>query len=246
MLPKGYKIVLDWFQEVVTAGKEYENPEVVIEKVVQREEDGEEKSKSEESKEAEVTVKELKTEENKIEQANVDEAKADEVTVVEVKAEESTVGKSKLEEVKAKELSTKDSYVVRELKEAEGRSCMDWGEVAWEEEMKKNALKVEDCENLEATEEKFKVELGNEEQSKLKDTKLDKFKITDPKVEELNMDNLKIEKLEEDIVEKEGTKEGEFKEKEKENLLPDVPIKEIPMARGLVLRSDSPGTDAEQ
>lgn len=30
MLPKGYKTILDWFQEVATAGKGYENPAVVV------------------------------------------------------------------------------------------------------------------------------------------------------------------------------------------------------------------------
>jgi hypothetical protein len=226
MLPRGYKIVLDWFQEVVAAGKGYENPE--------------------ESKEVDVIVEGIKVEESKTEQVNVDEAKLDEAKAVEAKAEEPTVGESKLDEVKAKELSTKDSYVVQEFKEAEGRGCMDLGEEVWKEEMKKIGLKVEDCENRESTDEKFKIELGKKEKSKHEDAKLDKSRITDSKVEELNMDNLKTEKLGEDVVKKEGAKEDAIKEKEEENFLPDDPIMEIPMARGLVLRSDPPGTDVEQ
>lgn len=161
MLPKGYKIVLDWFQEVVAGGEEYENPEVVIEEVVQREEEitvnGNREKVGGVEGEGEGVESEESNGEGKVEEREANVHKGDESKAMEVSAEEPIVKESRIEEAKVEELSAGDSYT-QGLDEAEEKSCMDWGEEVWEEEMKKRGLKMEDREDPRIGDEKYKVE----------------------------------------------------------------------------------------
>jgi hypothetical protein len=83
MLPKGYKTVLDWFQEVVAAGDEYENPEVVIIKDVQEHESSVETAKDGETNQKEFEEdfegQDTKSEETSFEELKQEDLKQEEI-----------------------------------------------------------------------------------------------------------------------------------------------------------------------
>jgi len=187
MLPKGYKIVLDWFQEVVAGGEEYENPEVVIKKDVYREEEGGGHAKCGEPQDADVKIGGLKSERRMGEEVEVHEAQAEDVNGEQAGIEELNVGRPNVAE-----LSIKDSYI-QEIKDAECNSRMDWGEDVWEEEIRKNSHESMDHSDPEATAEKRKEPRVEEGQPGIEDTNIHGLHFTGPKVQGLNLGDLKVD-----------------------------------------------------
>jgi hypothetical protein len=188
MLPKGYKIVLDWFQEAVAGGEEYENPEVVIKKDIHREEESGEYAKcGEEPQDADVKIGGLKSERRTGEEVEVHEAQAEDVNGEQAGIEELNVGRPNVAE-----LSIKDSYI-QEIRDAECNSLMDWGEDVREEEIKKKGHKSMDHSDPEAAAEKRKEQRVKEGQPGIEDTNIHKFNIIGSKVQGLNLGDLKVD-----------------------------------------------------
>jgi hypothetical protein len=134
MLPKGYKTVINWFQEVVIGGEEYENPEIIIKSDLHVEEKLGEETKQEELQDTEVKIGGLKSEECMGEENEVDM-----VETCGTEAEKIDRQVPEVEELNVMKNDTNDPYI-KEIKEAEHISRMDWSEEVWEEAMKKDCL----------------------------------------------------------------------------------------------------------
>jgi hypothetical protein len=228
MLPKGYEIVLDWFQEVVAGGEDYENPEVVIEQVVQREEQTEEEIKWEENDNVEVKGEGVKSEELKGEDGKVEKVKREQVNFEYPKTEEARVEELNIEGIKVEDLKIdelKEEEIQEEnMNEEKARSLE--GLKVIEEAMKDYDLNAGDLPaTVIATDQEileFKVEKSGFEDSKEKEkeTKVDEVKVKE------------ISKI-------------ETKQVEKQNVMPEE-ITEQLKKRGSVIHFGGPGADDEQ
>jgi hypothetical protein len=204
MLPKGYKIVLDWFQEAVAGGEEYENPEVVIKKDVHREEESGEHAKCGGPQDVDVKIGGLKSERRTGEEVEMHKAQADGIN-----GEQAGIEELNVERPNVAELSIKDPYI-QEINEAEYTSRMDWGEDFWEE-IKKSSHKSADNSDPEATAEKDKEQRVKARQPGMEDANIHKLNTAVSKVQGLNLGDLKVDTLDkcadrEEIPSEEATK----------------------------------------
>ncbi len=185
MLPKGYKVVLDWFQEVSASGEDYKNPEVVIKKVMEGQEDIGQDVKGDDAKETNVKIEVLKSEELAKEEVKIEKTTVEELSGVETEIEE-----PKFEEPNVAELSINDPRI-QEAKETESKSRMHWADKFWQENMEEQVLHMGDCQKQKIMYEKVTGELAKEERlKKLKaDAKLETGEAKDKELKECTPKN---------------------------------------------------------
>lgn len=142
MLPKGYKAVLDWFQEVVFSEEGYENPEVVIAEDIRDERTTIEEKESEESIDKDAGGEGVKKEKAKKEVVNVVKFGSKDF-----KGEEVGRGKSEGEEIKGEgcidENSNEDEHKLADIKEEAVAKAESKGKEVQEEETLEEEHKAE-------------------------------------------------------------------------------------------------------
>jgi hypothetical protein len=246
MLPKGYKIVLDWFQEVAANGKGYENPEVVIKEVVPREEESEEEIRLEEAKAPEVKVWGLTSEERKGEEVEAKEAQAKEFKGEQTEIEESKVNEPKVEGLDIIGLKIKE-VMIEEAKVKEQKAEVPKLQEPEVEESKFEESKVEASKaHIPKNEELSAKDLHIQASPWAEEMMHEDLKKYGLKLNDFQETLIKTDRAKEEQVEKKGAEEDETMQEPIEAATPDVEIVGRLKKRGLTIHPCSSGMNAGQ